>query len=261
MKQTKILWTVAVAIVATMLTSLPAEAQTRVIAHRGFWQTEGSAQNSLASLRKAAEVGCYGAEFDVWYTADNRLVVFHDNKCDNKHLEQTPADQLTAHTLQNGEPLPTLDQYLSEALNHPALHLVLEFKTDKISAERQREAVRAIVEKVRGYGLAERTDYISFSLDACDAFVEAAPEAKVFYLRGELGPRKLEEHRLAGASYHHSILLGINSRWVEKCHKRGMEMNVWTVNEPEMMQKAVNLGLDYITTDNPVEALRLTKGV
>ena len=45
-------------------------AQPKVVAHRGYWTTEGSAQNSIASLQKAAEIGCWGSEFDVWMTAD-----------------------------------------------------------------------------------------------------------------------------------------------------------------------------------------------
>ncbi len=35
---------------------------TQVIAHRGYWDTHGSAQNSLASLEKADEIGAYGSE-------------------------------------------------------------------------------------------------------------------------------------------------------------------------------------------------------
>ena len=49
-----------------------------VIAHRGFWTTDGSAQNSLAALVKADSIHCYGSEFDVWLTTDNQLVVNHD---------------------------------------------------------------------------------------------------------------------------------------------------------------------------------------
>lgn len=45
-------------------------AQTRIIAHRGCWDTDGSAQNSLASLIKADGIGVYGAEFDVHITRD-----------------------------------------------------------------------------------------------------------------------------------------------------------------------------------------------
>ncbi len=36
--------------------------QTKVIAHRGFWNTPGSAQNSLAALVKADSIGCYVEE-------------------------------------------------------------------------------------------------------------------------------------------------------------------------------------------------------
>lgn len=34
--------------------TLTGTAQTKVIAHRGYWKCEGSAQNSIASLTKAA---------------------------------------------------------------------------------------------------------------------------------------------------------------------------------------------------------------
>lgn len=56
-----------------------AQAQTQVIAHRGFWKTEGSAQNSITGLQKAAEAGVYGSEFDVQLTADGVVVVNHDD--------------------------------------------------------------------------------------------------------------------------------------------------------------------------------------
>ena len=43
----------------------PCKAKTGIIAHRGYWKTEGSAQNSIASLTKAQQLGIYGSEFDV----------------------------------------------------------------------------------------------------------------------------------------------------------------------------------------------------
>lgn len=63
---------------AASLLSLPLLAQPKIVAHRGFWRTAGSAQNSLTSLQKSAELGLYGSEFDVWITADGVPVVFHD---------------------------------------------------------------------------------------------------------------------------------------------------------------------------------------
>ncbi len=51
----------------------------KVIAHRGYWQTYGSAQNSIRSFERAAEIGVYGSEFDVHMTSDSVLILFHDN--------------------------------------------------------------------------------------------------------------------------------------------------------------------------------------
>ena len=55
--------------------TLTGTAQTKVIAHRGYWKCEGSAQNSIASLTKAAEAKVYGSEFDVQLTKDKEIVV------------------------------------------------------------------------------------------------------------------------------------------------------------------------------------------
>lgn len=52
-------------LLAIMFMIANTSAQTRVIAHRGFWKTQGSAQNSITSLLKADSIGCYGSEFDV----------------------------------------------------------------------------------------------------------------------------------------------------------------------------------------------------
>ena len=40
--------------------SLQAQSETQIVAHRGYWKTEGSAQNSIASLEKAIEIGGRG---------------------------------------------------------------------------------------------------------------------------------------------------------------------------------------------------------
>ena len=55
------------------------QAQTQIIAHRGFWKTEGSAQNSITALEKATQGKLYGSEFDVHLLADGNLAVIHDS--------------------------------------------------------------------------------------------------------------------------------------------------------------------------------------
>ena len=98
---------------ALLFSAYNVSAQTQVIAHRGFWKTEGSAQNSIAALLKADSIGCYGSEFDVWLAADDQLVVNHDPTFKGKRMENSPSTALTAIKLDNGESLPTLAKYLS----------------------------------------------------------------------------------------------------------------------------------------------------
>ncbi len=67
-----------------MAVPVSAKRKTKVIAHRGYWKTEGSAQNSIRSLERANEIKVYGSEFDVHLTADNVPVVYHDRKIEGK---------------------------------------------------------------------------------------------------------------------------------------------------------------------------------
>ena len=107
------------------------QAQTRVIAHRGFWKTEGSAQNSIAALQKADSIGCYGSEFDVWMTKDNQLVVNHDANFKSKSMEKSNGKELMELQLDNGEKLPSLKQYL-KAGKKVNTRLILELKSEWI---------------------------------------------------------------------------------------------------------------------------------
>ena len=132
--------------------SLAALAQPRVVAHRGHWRTDGSAQNSIASFRKAAELGCYGSEFDVWMTADGVPVVFHDATMDGIKVEDTMYAELMNHRLGNGEYLPTLQQYLQETVRWKDCRLVMEIKPHR-TPERESRLIDTAMKLVRELGL------------------------------------------------------------------------------------------------------------
>ena len=85
-----------------------------IVAHRGYWNCEagGYARNSLAALESAQKAGFWGSEFDVNMTADSVLLVFHDAHINGKRIDQTPYAEFKDYRLENGEPIPTLDQYL-----------------------------------------------------------------------------------------------------------------------------------------------------
>ena len=102
-------------LLAIMFMIANTSAQTRVIAHRGFWKTQGSAQNSITSLLKADSIGCYGSEFDVWLTKDNGLVVSHDGIIQGHKVEESTLKELTGLWLANGECVPSLKELLETA--------------------------------------------------------------------------------------------------------------------------------------------------
>lgn len=226
------------------------QAQTQVIAHRGFWKTDGSAQNSIAALMKADSIGCYGSEFDVWLTKDDQLVVNHDAVFKSKPMETTDGKELMQLTLANGEKMPSLKQYL-KAGKKVNTRLILELKSLN-SKERETKAVEKVVAMIKKMGLEERVEYIAFSLHATKEFIRLAPAGTpVFYLNGELSPKELKEIGCAGADYQLGVFKK-HPEWIEELHALGMKVNVWTVNKPEDMQWLIDRKVDFITTNEPV---------
>lgn len=237
--------------------SVTAQNKSQVIAHRGYWNTESSSQNSLKALEKAHEIKVYGSEFDVHLTADDVLVVFHDDKIDGRRVQDLKYADLTKLRLLNGEELPTLEAYLKKGKELSGMKLIFELKSHA-TPERNREAARKSVEMVEQLGLGDRTEYITFNLDAGKEFVRLSPHTPVFYLNGELSPAQLKELGFAGLDYHISVMQK-NPEWFKESKELGLKINVWTVNDPAMIKEMVDSGADFITTDAPLEALDVVK--
>ena len=237
----------ALAIAASALTA--SAAQPKVIAHRGYWDTPGSAQNSLRALAKADSVGCFASEFDVWMTSDGVLVVNHDADINGVHIETSPAKKVLAEKLSNGENVHTLDSYLQLAAKQPS-RIVLELKTHD-SRKHERKAIKDIVAMVKKYGLEDKTDYITFSKYGFQDLIKYTPKGTaVYYLSGDYIPWQVKEMGGAGIDYSLKAMKK-HPEWVKMSHDLGMEVNVWTVNEPEDMQWCIDHGVDYITTNAP----------
>ena len=230
----------------------------KVVAHRGHWKPAGSAQNSIRSLVKADSIGCWGSEFDVWRTADGKLVVNHDGVHDGVVIQTSNAKEVTALKLSNGEKLPLLKDYLNTFRKHPNLKVVCELKSHK-DAEAERMAVHEILKMTKKKGLEKRVVYISFSLPAVKEFIKYAPKGtEVYYLNGELSPKELKAIGCAGPDYPLYILKG-NPSWIKECHDLGMKVNIWTVDKKEDLQWCIDNGADFITTNNPEELQQMLK--
>ena len=232
------------------------QAQTQVIAHRGFWKTEGSAQNSLASLEKAAEEKFYGSEFDVQVTLDGKLIVNHDEKFHGFVIAETPYSDLKKIRLKNGEKLPTLKKYLKLGKKQD-IQLILEIKSHK-SKEVEDRITAEIVKMVKKMHLEDKVEYISFSLNICEQLVKLTPASEIAYLDGDITPSELKKKGINGIDYNLRVLEN-HPEWIDEAHRLGMKVNVWTVNEEVMIKKFIDMKVDYITTDQPLEAQKLVK--
>ena len=112
----------------------------KVIAHRGYWKTPSSAQNSLRALELADSIGVYGSEFDVWLTKDDVLIVNHDAVINGMDIESSSSKMLLKQKLKNGETVPTLDAFLNRA-KKLSVRLICELKPHK-DKQREAEAVK-----------------------------------------------------------------------------------------------------------------------
>jgi glycerophosphoryl diester phosphodiesterase len=232
-------------------------AQTQVIAHRGYWKTDGSSQNSIRALVKADSIACYGSEFDVWLTADDVLVVNHDAVFKGVEIETSQSKDARAILLSNGENLPSLKQYL-QAGKDCTTRLVFELKPHKNRLQEAKAVIDGIM-MVDRMGLNDRVEYITFSADALEEFIKYAPKGTpVYYLNGEKTPQELHKLGAAGMDYNIRVFKK-HPEWIKECHDLGMKVNVWTVNKEEDMKWCIEQGVDFITTNEPELLQKLLK--
>ena len=227
----------------------------QVIAHRGYWKTSGSAQNSVAALAKAQQLDIYGSEFDVWITADEVVVLNHDPTINGIRIENATYNDLKNITLSNGEKIPTLADYLEQGKKDPSTKLIMEIKTHSNKTNNDR-AVATSVQMVKDANMTDQVEYIAFSIDVCKKVVELQPGAIVAYLMGDRSPQELFNMGIKGIDYNISAIRNHKS-WITEAHDLGMTVNVWTVNSESDLQEVIDYGVDYITTDEPVLAKQM----
>lgn len=235
-----------------------AEQTTKAVAHRGYWKCEGSAENSLTSLQRAYDAGCWGSELDIWLTADGKLVVNHDPKTlDGLVIEKTDFETVTKSKLKNGETIPSLETYLKAGKELKPMILVLELKTQS-TPERNREIAQKVVAMVKAMEMEEQVEYIAFSNLVGTELIRLAPNAKVAYLEGDKTPAQLKELGYTGLDYHLGVLKE-HDNWIREAHELGLTVNVWTVNKADDLQYFIDHKADFITTNEPELLLDLLK--
>lgn len=246
----------AVALCGTAMVN--AQSKPGVIAHRGYWHTEGAAPNTIASLQKAIEIGAEGSELDVYITTDGVVVLDHDGVINGKRIDEGTYADLKDVKLANGEPIPTFEAYLEVARKQKHTKPIIEVKTHSSKA-REDAAVDALLDMVHKAKMDKRVEYISFSKNACERLIARGPKKiKVAYLSGDMTPKELAKKGYTGLDYHIGAMRG-HENWFDEAKALGLEINVWTVNDEASMKYLIEKGVDYITTDEPVLLQKVLK--
>lgn len=235
----------------------------QVIAHRGAWKNTGHPQNTTASFRAAAEMGCHGSECDVHLTADDSLVVNHDPTYNGLEIEKTPYAELIATPLPNGEKLATLREYIAVAKEQTGTKLIIDVK----NIGTQEHAIKIGVETARlvqEMAAEKWVEYLVAALPTYEAMREITSLPIAYLGRWqtelpEMHPDTLLRYGVEAVDYQ-DVHFFNHPEWVEIFKERGIHLNAWTVNDEDGMTWFLDREFDYITTDNPERLLERTVG-
>lgn len=236
-----------------------------IVAHRGFWKSEqgGMSENSIASLKAAQDAGLWGSECDIHITADDVVIVNHDPSINGKAIASHKFSDFANDLLPNGERRPTLDEYLEQAAKCKTTKLVIELKKQPSEDREDMLVVKTIAAlKVHKLYDPERVLFISFSKYMCDVVARLCPEFINQFLSmdfvGNQTPEIYGKQGINGVDYHYKMF-DLHPAWVKNAHEHGMSVNAWTVNKEKDIRHMIELGVDAITTNEPLLVREILK--
>jgi glycerophosphoryl diester phosphodiesterase len=214
------------------------------IGHRG---AAGHApENTIAAIRAGISVGVDFVELDVQRTCDGRLVAMHDALVDRTTdgsglLSEMTWEQVQLLDAGDGERVPSLETVLAAADGQAGV--ILEVKAAGIGLE--------VGRAVRASGFAGRLIYASFLHAEILAIREIDPLAETMAL--------MECVPVSGAAFARDakatvVGLGAESATAEfmaALQESGLKVVLYTVNEPRLIRRAIDLGADGVISDYP----------
>jgi glycerophosphoryl diester phosphodiesterase len=235
-----------------------------IIAHRGGrnWAPE----NTMAAFKKCIEVGCDGIECDVQRCKTGELVVIHDEMLERTTSGTGPVSEKTYDEIRSldagkwysiafsRETVPTLKEVLD--LADGKLILSLEIKNAPVSYPGIEDDLIAQLDK---YQHPDKVVISSFDHDLLHRIHLKAPKYKLALLMVGI-PYELGSYaEKVGARAWNPNIAELREDSVKSAHKDGLDVNVWTVNEPKEWKRAADIGVDGIITDDPLGLMEYLK--
>jgi glycerophosphoryl diester phosphodiesterase len=217
-----------------------------VFAHRGLHRTQR--ENTIASFEAAVALGVDGVEFDVRRTRDGVLVVHHDPMIGPLVIAQSEGSALPDY-------VPTLGEAL-ECLVGVAINV--EIKNGRGPAEiydDQGELARQVLRTLHDAGRDEKVSISCFDLATCAYVRSANREIAVAWLLWDVavGDALVQAH-LLGFNAVNPHFSTVDEAAVARARELQLDVNVWTVNTAEDLERMRSLDVACIITDDPALA-------
>ena len=225
-------------------------------AHRGG--ASHFPENSWKAFEHAVELGYAYLETDAHATADGTVVAFHDKTLDRVTdgtgaIAQLTAAQVGAARIAGGEPIPLLAELLTSWPEH---RFNIDIKNEPV--------IGPLVEVLRATNAWDRVCITSFSGRRLNAIREllprpvcmATPPAAIGAITAGTPSAVLAARfeRLSIRCAQIPVRIA-TAPFIRRAHAAGLQVHVWTVNDPAIMASVLDRGADGIMTDR-TELLR-----
>lgn len=235
-----------------------------LLAHRGA--CAHAPENTMESFQLAFEQGADGIELDAKLSADGEVVVIHDGTVDRTTNGRGRVSQLTLAELRSleagsffsekyrGAKIPTLDEVFGAFGKRGIINV--ELTNYYAGRDDLAEKVCALVRK---HGLEARvifSSFSAFSLKQAAAFLPRVPRGLLAF-GGWLGAWARSFGFMFG-DYQalHPYLTDVDLRQVQRVHRLGRRIHVWTANTEEAVLRLKEWDVDGIFSDDPQTARR-----
>jgi glycerophosphoryl diester phosphodiesterase len=232
----------------------------RAFAHRGWHVGElAGLENTTAAFRRAFDEGYRYLETDARATSDGVLIAFHDPRLDRVTdrtglVAKQPWSEVKLALVGGGQQIPLLAELLEELPDAC-------FNIDAKAAN----AVGPLAELIRRTGAGDRVCVVSFS-ERRLAAVRAAVGPDVAWAMGPFETFRLFRASKLRRSFGSAAVAVqvpvtfqrvriVTPEFIAAAHAAGLEVHVWTINDPAEMRELLAMGADGIMTDRP-ELLR-----
>lgn len=234
---------------------LKTQQQVTLVAHRGYRAV--APENTAPAFEEAGKAGFWGAECDVYRTADGVWVVSHDTntyRMMNKSasVEKKTYDELMGMTVDNGSNIEnypdlkfcSLEDYLSICKQYNMVAVI------ELKGENNTEHYDEIINLVNEYNV--KTVYISFHFENLEKIRELS-NSNVYYLVQEIEDEDIELAKSlpnCGIDFNGAKEKNFESGMIQKCIDEGISLGAWTIDDTELLDKLAENGVTLITTDN-----------